>query len=1082
LISETKSETSSNSLKPIPASYKPKELENGIRANWKVSDIRNKISTKFAGKKRLGYVEGPPTLNGEPHMGHLRGRIMKDLWYRFSTMSGLNIDFRGGWDCQGLPVELQAEKELGLTGNKTANLKKIGEEALVAECKRMVDSYHKIWTETDDWLGLMINDEKAYWTFRDSYIEREWQILRSAWEHGILEEGFRVTPFCPNCQTSLSAAEVALGGYETLEDPSMYFKMKLRGKEEGSYLIAWTTMPFTVVTDELVGVKPDSDYHFIEVSSKSSSSPERWLVGAERLEGLMKELRIEKFTVKETLKGRDLEGLRYEHPFANDVPKQEELDQSSSLVHSIVSEEFVDTSTGSGLVHMSPSNGEEDFEVSQRRKIQVFNPIDSQAVFNNDAGTFSGLFVRDADQKVGELLKESGLLLQYGKLKHEYPVCWRSGHRLVWLSRREYYYFVDRLKELAVDAAQNVEYYFDQPRNRFLEIIKEKRPWCISRERIWGSPLPIWKCEKCGERVGLFSRKEIVEHAQTLPDGDNFELHRPWIDRIIITCSKCKGNMQREPFVLDTWHNSGAAPYASLTDEEHGKYIPVPFLTEGIDQTRGWAYTLLLENVLLSLKPKAPYEAFLFQGLVLDEKGQKMSKSKGNYIAARNFLQEQSVDLVRLYLMWKAGPIDSINFSLRELSGRPYQILSTLYHMHVFYLQNSLFDGFKTDSKSALTKLKKQGKDIAKQDRWLLSRLEFLIDFCTENYSRARYQEAARAMESFLIENLSQTYIPIVRNEMWEESETGRKRRQTIYGTLGLALLTCDKLLHPISPFLTDYLAGNCFGTESLLLEDWPSAMGDLRNEKLEVEFDLMSKLVSLTNAARMKARVKRRWPLHRAIYLVNEDSKDLILANKDLLLEQTNLASIELSSDPKDTPLVLEAKINHETVAAKAKQQLQEVADYVKKADSRILYLEISSKGKAKLAGIHGVELDASDLEFSFSTNDPKFVVVENYGMVVALDTSRDEELIARGLLRDIARNIQALRKEKGFNPTDVLEFASVAGLGKQNVLLLQDKKTELAFLVRVKRVELYSDLPESSSSWPSADVDGMQIRIHII
>ncbi len=1073
--------SSTSTRDQFPPTYKPKEMENRIRTHWKEINIRSKILKKLEGKKTFGYVEGPPTLNGEPHMGHLRGRVMKDLWYRYETMRGRKIDFRGGWDCQGLPVELQAERELGLTGNKTANLKKIGEEALVAACKQMLSAYHKIWRETDDLLGLMIDDGKAFWTYKDIYIEREWQVLRSAWKNGILDEGFRVTPFCPSCQTSLSAAEVALGGYETLEDPSVYFKMRLRGKEEGSYLVAWTTMPFTVVTDEMVGVKPDSDYHFVAVSLNDGATNERWLVGADRLESIMKELRIENYKVEHTLKGRELEGMRYEHPFADMIPKQKELDDRSDKAHSIVAEEFVDTTTGSGLVHMSPANGEDDFEVSQRRKIEVFNPIDSQAAFTSDAGEFTGLFVRDADQKVGDLLKQKGLLLRYGKLRHEYPVCWRSGHRLVWLSRREYYYFVDRLKDLAVDAANNVEYFFEQPRNRFLEIIKEKRPWCISRERIWGTPLPIWKCEACGEKLGLFSRKEIVERAKFLPDGEDFELHKPWIDRIVVPCPSCRGDMRREQFVLDTWHNSGAAPYASLNDEEYSRYIPVPFLTEGIDQTRGWAYTLILESVLLQMQPKAPYESFLFQGLVLDEKGQKMSKSKGNYIAARSLLQEQSVDLVRFYLIWKAGPIDSINFRMKELSARPYQILNTLYHMHVFYLQNTRFDGFRIDVRSASSRLIEENKNLMKQDRWLLSRLEFLIDFCTESYAKMRYHESARAIESFLIDNLSQTYVPIVRNEMWEESEAGKKRRQTIYAVLGLALLTCDKLCHPVAPFLTDFLARDAFGVESLLLEEWPSATGGLRNEKLEIEFDLLSKLVSLTNAARMKAKLKRRWPLHNAFYFAREDAIDLILVNRDLLLEQTNLRSLELSSDPGKTPVIVTARINYEMLAPKAKQRVKEIADKVASADARSIFLDVLAQGKAKISDVPGVELESSDLEFTFSSKDPKYVVAENYGMVVALDSSRDEELIAQGLLRDLARNIQALRKEKGFNPTDVLALASVAGLGSQNLAILESKKSELAFLVRVKQAELFSDLPETSESWTTAEVDGLQLRINI-
>lgn len=1036
--------------------------------------ITQLIEQRLSSKKKLGYVDGPPTLNGEPHMGHLRGRIMKDLWYRFQTLRGNNIDFRGGWDCQGLPVELAAEKELGLSGNKTANLHLVGVETLINACKQMLNKYHDIWRETDQMIGLLINDEKAYWTYRDSYIEREWQILRSAWENGILSEGYRVTPFCPNCQTSLSAAEVALGGYETLEDPSMYFKMKVKG-EERTYIVVWTTMPFTVITDELVGSKPESKYCHVKVND------ETWIVGADRLEPLMKELKVETYSVVKETTGKELEGLRYEHPLSDLIPAQMELDKKNSAVHSLVAEEFVDVTTGSGLVHMAPANGEDDFEVSQRRGIPVFNPIDDQAVFTSDAGEFAKLFVRDADQKVADALESRGLLLKYGRLKHEYPVCWRSGHRLVWLSRREYFYFVDRLKDKAVDAAEQVEYYFEQPQNRFVEIIKEKRPWCVSRERVWGAPLPIWKCTKCGEKEGLFSRAEIVKRASALPDGKEFELHRPWIDRIELQCEKCGGKMQREPFVLDTWHNSGAAPYASLTDKEYDQYIPVPFLTEGIDQTRGWAYTLLIENVILTNKERPPYSSFLFMGHVLDERGEKLSKSKNNFVPVRELLAKQSTDLTRLYLMWKASPIDAINFSLKEMGTRPFQILNTLYHMHLFYAQNASFDGFGYDFREGTKKLEESQGSFKKQDKWLLSRLESLVSVCTKAYNEAKYHEAARAVEKFVIEDISQTYIPIIRSDMWEEDEKSKERRIVVYSLLSYVLFNVDTLLHPISPFVTDYLAREAFQCESLLLSEWPEAHADFRNDSLEVEFDILAKMISLTNAARMKGKVKRRWPLRMCYYLANEDVKEVVEKNKGLLLEQTNVSAITLETDPKKTPIVVSVKPNYEYLAPKAKEKMNELVAKLAKVDASSLFNELQATGKVKLKEMNDFELELSDVIFSFSAADPKYAVVENYGVVASLDTSRDDELILQGMIRDLARNIQALRKEKGYNPTDVLEVVTIAGIGVESAIALQTRSSELGFLVRAKSVRIHPELITGAESWKQIDIDSTPIRIDI-
>jgi isoleucyl-tRNA synthetase len=1058
-------------------SYKPKDIEKEVRDKWKTLDLGRLVEQRLSSKKREMYIDGPPTLNGEPHMGHLRGRVMKDLWYRFETLRGSNIDFRGGWDCQGLPVELQAEKELGLTSDKTNNLKKVGEEKLVETCKQTVQKYHSIWRETDETLGLLINDERAYFTYRDSYIEREWKVLKSAWHNSILSEGYRVTPFCPNCQTSLSAAEVALGGYENLEDPSVYFKMKVKG-QEGLYLVLWTTMPFTVVTDELVGVKPSAEYCYVQIAPKKSAS-ETWIVGVDRLEPLMKELRIDSFEVMKKVRGKELEGLKYEHPLADQIPGQNEIEEKSETVHRVVAEEFVDVTTGSGLVHMSPANGEDDFEVAQRRKVPVFNPIDERADFTSQAGTFADMFVRDADQKVGNALRDMGMLLRYGKIKHEYPICWRSGHRLVWLARREYFYFVDRLGDRAVNAGEKAEYYYEQPKNRFMEIIKEKRPWCISRERVWGTPLPIWKCDSCGNKEGFFAREEIIKRAKSLPDGPNFEFHRPWIDRIEILCSKCGSRMTREPFVLDTWHNSGAAPYASLTDKEYQELVPVPFMTEGIDQTRGWAYTLLIENVILKMRDQASFNAFLFQGLVLDEKGEKLSKSKGNFIPVRQLLDQNSVDLTRLYLMWKASPIDSINFSIAEMLTRPYQILNTLYHVHVFYFQNSSFDGFSVshDSKA----IHKSRDRLRKQDRWILSRLGGLVDICMSSYLKMRFQEAAHAIERFLIEDLSQTYIPIIRGEMLEETEESKKRREMIYLVLGRTLLNCDALLHPIAPYLTDYLASEVFGTTALLLTDWPESLAEYRDSKLEVEFDLLSKMVSLTNSARMKGRLKRRWPLRQIFFLMNEDEKSLVEGVTPMLLEQTNLSKVAVDSDPSRLPLTVSVKPNFELVAPRAKSRMNELADKLAKADPLKLFNDIMKNGKARLGEMPDFELTLSDLVFSFAPTDSKYAVAENFGMVAVLDTSRDEELETQGTVRDIARNLQAMRKRKGFNPTDLVTSARIAGLGSRLKNLLDPKKDELAFLVRAKSVELYDEKPEDTASWSSVDLEGSEIWLSI-
>src|ERR671915_405075 len=741
--------------------FDPKIIENEIRNYKKLIKyeefIKKEIDNRH-NKKIIGYVDGPPTMNGEPHVGHLRGRIIKDLWFRFHALKHNKVIFRPGWDSQGLPVELQAEKELELTGNKTENINKVGIQKIVETCKSIVEKYNIKWIEVDELLGMSFDYENGYWTFHDNYIEREWLYLKTAWDSGILQEGFRVVAFCPSCQTSLSNSEVNQG-YTTVEDPSFYYKVRL--VDEDVYLIVWTTMPFTLVTDELVGVNPDANYVYVEINN------EVWIVAETRLKELMNEFHIEYYRVKKIIKGNVIDGKYYIHPLLDLIPELKKL-ANSKLIHFVVSEDFVDITTGSGIVHLSPANGEEDFNIAKKKNIPIFVPIDDRVIFTDQAGVFSGHFVRDTDEKIVQIMKELKASVKISKIKHQYPTCWRSHHKLVWLARREYFYMIERLGDKPLSAARGAEYFFEAPRNRYMEIIKEKVPWCISRERIWGTPLPIWTCRKCSHRLGLFSRNEIIRYADSLPDGPTFELHRPQIDRVAIKCERCGSRMEREPFVLDTWHNSGAAPYASLEDDEFTEIIPAAFMTEGIDQTRGWAYTLLMQNIVLTGRPQAPFKSFLFQGHVLDEKGNKMSKSLGNVIDAYKLLKENAVDLVRFYFMWKSSPIESLNFSFTEMTTRTYQIMSTLYYLHVYFNQNSKFDNFNLEANSLRWAVKSNLLRVP--DKWVLSKLQLVIYEITASFQKCRFHEGAKSIEEFVINTLSQTYIPMTRNEIWDDS------------------------------------------------------------------------------------------------------------------------------------------------------------------------------------------------------------------------------------------------------------------------------------------------------------------------
>jgi isoleucyl-tRNA synthetase len=758
-----------------------------------------------------------------------------------------------------------------------------------------------------------------------------------------------------------------------------------------------------------------------------------------------------------------------------------------------VTDDFVDTATGSGLVHLSPANGEQDFEIAAKRNLPIFVPIDDRVIFTEKAGAFKDLFVRDADFRVVEEMNQVEASVKVGKIKHQYPTCWRSHHKVVWLARREYFYIIEKLGEKPLVAAKDVEYFFDPPKNRFIEIIREKHPWCISRERVWGTPLPIWSCGNCSHKDLLFSRTEILNKAIDLPDGPDFELHRPWIDRIKINCEKCGAKMQREPFVLDTWHNSGAAPYASLTDLEYKQLIPASFLTEGIDQTRGWAYTLLMENVIMKQSALAPFRSFLFQGHVLDEKGNKMSKSLGNIIEASTLLTENPVDLVRLYFMWKSSPIESLNFSLDEMKTRPYQILSTLHNLHVYFKQNSQFDHFHEKQHTLKWAIDDQLLGLA--DVWLLSKLQKLVVDVSQAFNRCRFHEAAKAIDAFIINQLSQTYVPITRNIIWDDNPESLSRRLSIYSVISHALLQLIIMLHPISPFMTEYLYTTCFNREkSILLEIWPKQDEQMVNPKVESAFEQMRDIVSVANAARNLAGLKRRWPI-KEVMICGQNLKSLEMKGISTLLEnQLNshqyrfveiaggsrlemVANLVNSNMPISTTISLIRK----NIAPRVKADINKVARAFETID-KLELIRTLQESDGYLLQYDGktIMLSSSDIEIEYKAAEG-YSSAERDGLVVFVSTTRDKDLITTGLLRDLARQLQQLRKERQYNPTETVDTAYITGLTEEEIAGLSLMKEDLRYLVRVRNITLLGIDASINVSYKIVEIDGREFKIAV-
>ncbi|MEZ0318728.1 MAG: isoleucine--tRNA ligase [Pyrobaculum sp.] len=836
----------------LGSAYKPHEVEKVVTEFWQSQKIFEKWK-KPQGGPRFSFLEGPPTTNGMPHVGHIRGRTYKDVVLRFYRLLGYDVWVQGGWDMQGMPVEWEVEKRLKLRSKK--DIETYGLEKFALECNALVDQYLKEWQE---WgtrrLGLWLDIDNAYETRQPRYLEYTWRIVKKTYEKGLLVEDYRVLWFCPRCETSLSDHEVALG-YEEREDPSIYVKFKVDGRND-EYLVIWTTTPWTIIDNEAVAVHPEYTYAKVEVGVNQGR--EYWWIAEALVPRLMEIWGVKKWKVVEVRKGKELSGLKYVHPLADEVPER------GSRQHFVITAEFITLEQGTGLVHIAPGHGPEDFEVAKRYGLRVTNSVEVNGVYNELGGKYAGKYVHDVDKEVVEDLRRKGLLVRAEKIRHEYPHCWRCGTKLILRADRQWFIAISKIRDKMYEELRRVNVVPQKLRDRFDVFVQNARDWNISRSRVWGSPLPIWRCKKDGRILVIGSLDELKKLATYLPPVDDFKLvHRPWIDQVVIKTEDCD-EWVREPYVLDVWMDSGVAWIAAVDGGRNAelwqRLYPYDFVTEGIDQTRGWFYSLLATSVLYT--GGAPYKTVLIQGLILDKYGQKMSKSKGNVIWAKDLFEKFGADPVRLYILSKAAPWEDLAFDPDEVK-HVVSDLNILWNVAKFADTYMTLDGFTADKYP----LELWRDKALEEDLWLLSELNKLI---TEFYNYVKnfeFHKAASLWKEFVVETLSHRYIRLLRRRVWQDEPTEDK--YAAYAVLFHVLKNVLVLASVLTPYVSEYLwqafvkKFEANAPESVHLAKYPEA-GAVDEDLIKTYRELFT-VFSVLAEARNRAGVKLRWPVREA-------------------------------------------------------------------------------------------------------------------------------------------------------------------------------------------------------------------------
>ena len=977
------------------------ELEQQVLKFWDDNKIFEKSVSSREGKPQFTFYEGPPTANGRPGIHHVMARMLKDLVCRYKTMSGYQVHRKGGWDTHGLPVEIEVEKELGFKHKD--EIVKYGVAEFNTKCKESVWKYKSDWERMTRMMGYWVDLDHPYITFENSYIESVWWALKQYFNKGLIYKGYKIQPYCPRCETPLSSHEVSLG-YKDVKDPSVYVKMKVK-EEENTYFLVWTTTPWTLISNVALAVHPEIEYVKADVKGEKLILAEARLsvVGGEH-------------SIIEKFKGALLVGKEYERLF--------NYHQTNEKGWYVVAADFVTTEDGSGIVHMAPAYGEDDYQAGKKYCLPTIHAVNKSGEFGPEVTDFAGKFVKDADPEIIAHLKKRGLLFKKETYLHSYPHCWRCSSPLLYYARDSWFIRTTAYAQRMIELNATINWIPPETgTGRFGNWLEENKDWALSRDRFWGTPLPIWVCEQCGEQECIGSIAEL-EQVSGRPTLKSLDLHKPFVDEITFACKKCGGMKKRTPELIDVWFDSGAMPFAQWhypfeNKETFEKAYPADYISEGIDQTRGWFYTLHSIGTFLFDKPA--FKNVLVNELILDKHGQKMSKSKGNTVDPFMLMEKYGADSVRWYLVSNSPVWRPTLFDEDAIGDVQRKFFSTLLNTYSFFVLYANIDGF-TGNEEPIPVAQRQ-----EIDRWVFSELNSLVKNYTQWMNEYDVTRATRAVSDFTLDQLSNWYVRRNRRRFWK-SERG-KDKTAAYQTLYECLVTVTKLMAPFAPFLAEELYGALNSVsrqephESVHLAALPSVQESVIDRELEHRMERAIRIVGLVRAMRMKSNIKVRQPLKKIIVPVTSDEdRSEIERMKDVILEEINVKHLEFVSD--DSGIVRKkAKPNFKTLGPKLGKQVQAVAARIRELGaSEIKMLE--QTGKLTLS-VNGLSFDVGSEDVEILHEDIEGWLVEGDGIItVALDTELTDELIEEGLAREFVNRIQNMRKHAGFEVTDRIKI----------------------------------------------------------